>query len=190
MHHLGTKEIKTQRLTLRQFQVTDATMMFKNWTSDEKVIKFLTWPVHQSVDVTKKVLNDWIESYQDLSFYQWAIVLDEINEPIGSISVVDINEQTNMVHIGYCIGSQWWHQGMTSEAFAAVIQYLFEEVKVNRIETQHEPDNPNSGKVMKKCGLTYEGTLRQAMYSNQGIVDACVYSLLASEYQNLKKKTI
>ena len=55
-------------------------------------------------------------------------------------------------------------------------------MKVNRIETQHEPDNPNSGKVMKKCGLIYEGTLRQAMYSNQGIVDACVYGILASEY--------
>ena len=187
MNHLGTKEIKTQRLTLRKFNENDAVMAYRNWTSDEKVIKFLTWPVHQSVDVTKKVLNDWIESYQDLSFYQWAIVLDEINEPIGSISVVDINEQTNMVHIGYCIGSQWWHQGITSEAFAAVIQYLFEEVKVNRIETQHEPNNTNSGKVMKKCGLTYEGTLRQAMHSNQGIVDACVYGILASEYFQKKQ---
>ncbi len=70
MNHLGTKEIKTQRLTLRKFNENDAVMAYRNWTSDEKVIKFLTWPVHQSVDVTKKVLNDWIESYQDLSFYQ------------------------------------------------------------------------------------------------------------------------
>ena len=40
---------------------------------------------------------------------------------------------------------------------------------------------------MKKCGLTYEGTLRQAMHSNQGIVDACVYGILASEYFQKKQ---
>ena len=60
--------------------------------------------------------------------------------------------------------------------------YLFLEVGANRIESQHDPDNPHSGGVMKKCGLKYEGTLRQADYSNRGIVDACVYSILRSEW--------
>ena len=36
---------------------------------------------------------------------------------------------------------------------------------------------------MKKCGLKYEGTLRQADYSNKGIVDAAMYSILRSEWQ-------
>lgn len=49
------------------------------------------------------------------------------------------------------------------------------------IESQHDPNNPNSGKVMKKCGLTYEGTLRKADWSNKGIVDACMYGLLKEE---------
>ena len=57
-----------------------------------------------------------------------------------------------------------------------------EEVGVNRIESQHDPNNPNSGLVMKKCGLKYEGTLRQADWSNKGIVDACMYSLLKAEW--------
>ena len=39
---------------------------------------------------------------------------------------------------------------------------------------------------MTKCGLRYEGTLRQADFSNKGIVDASVYSLLASEYHATK----
>ena len=42
--------------------------------------------------------------------------------------------------------------------------------------------NPNSGKVMLKCGLKYEGTLREADISNKGVVDAAMYSILASEY--------
>ena len=35
---------------------------------------------------------------------------------------------------------------------------------------------------MQKCGLKYEGTLRQTDWSNKGVVDACMYSLLKSEW--------
>ena len=36
---------------------------------------------------------------------------------------------------------------------------------------------------MKKCGLRFEGTLRSADWSNQGIVDASIYSMLAEEFE-------
>lgn len=183
MNHLGTVEIETTRLILRKFTERDIQPAFDNWTSDEKVTEFLRWPTHTSIEVTRSVLLQWIELYKNKDFYQWAIVLKESgDEPIGTISVVGQNETLNRVHIGYCIGSKWWHKGITSEAFMGVIPFLFDEVKVNRIESQHDPNNPNSGKVMQKCGLKYEGTLRQADFSNKGIVNAAMYSILASEY--------
>jgi ribosomal-protein-alanine N-acetyltransferase len=182
MNHKVTRTIETERLILRKFTKGDIRLAYKNWTSDKAVTKYLRWPTHKDLSVTERVLNDWIASYQNPAYYQWAIELKSIGEPIGTISVVDMNEKLGIVHIGYCIGSKWWNQGITSEAFSSVIPFLFEEVGVNRIESQHDPNNPNSGKVMKKCGLKYEGTLRQADYSNQGIVDACIYSLLRDEY--------
>lgn len=183
MNHVGTVIIETKRLILRQFTEKDATAAFRNWTSDEKVTEFLRWPTHESVEITQSILKEWINSYKNNDFYQWAIALKEnSDEPIGTISVVDKNERLDIVHIGYCIGSKWWNQGITSEAFSGIISFLFDEVKVNRIESQHDPNNPNSGKVMVKCGLRYEGTLRQADFNNKGIVDASMYSLLASEY--------
>jgi len=108
--------------------------------------------------------------------------LKEINEPIGSISVVEKDEKLNIVQIGYCIGTKWWNQGIVTEVFSATIRFLFDEVKVNRIEARHDTNNPRSGRVMVKCGLKYEGTLRQAGFNNKGIVDVSVYSILASEY--------
>lgn len=182
MEHKGTKTIETERLILRQFNKNDAEAMFKNWESDSKVTEFLRWKTAVDISEAESVLADWIRGYEKLDFYQWAIVLKELGEPIGSISVVGKNEQLDIVHIGYCIGSKWWHKGITSEAFRAIIPFFFEEVGVNRIESQHDPNNPNSGKVMRKCGLRYEGTLRQADWSNKGIVDACMYSLLKSEW--------
>lgn len=183
MQHKGTVTIETDRLCLRAFTSSDIKAAFKNWTSDEKVTEFLRWPTHTDISITESVISDWIEKSKKPDFYQWAIVLKEINEPIGTISVVDKNEALNILHIGYCIGSKWWHKGITSEAFAAIIPYLFDEVGANRIESQHDPDNPYSGNVMKKCGLTYEGTLRQADFNNKGIVDACMYSLLKEEWK-------
>lgn len=187
MNHQGTKTIESTRLLLRKFCEDDIEKAFANWTSDPLVTPYLRWQTHTSIETTKAIIHEWIEAYHKPNFYQWAIVLKEINEPIGSISIVDQNETTHMLHVGYCIGSKWWKQGITSEAFQMILPYLFEEVKANRIETYHEPDNVASGKVMEKCGLTYEGTLRKQAISNQGLVDACMYSILKSEYDERKR---
>ncbi|MGN1094819.1 MAG: GNAT family N-acetyltransferase, partial [Eubacteriales bacterium] len=116
MEHKGTEIIKTERLILRPFVIGDKESAFRNWMSDEKVTEFLRWPTHRDISVTERVLNEWIENYNDSSFYQWAIVIKDIDEPIGTISVIGIDEKTESVQIGYCIGSRWWHKGYTSEA--------------------------------------------------------------------------
>ncbi len=182
MKHKGTVTIETDRIILRKFSADDINAAFYNWTSDEKVTEFLRWLTHKDIGITERVLNDWIAEYKNLNFYQWAVVPKNINEPIGTISVVDIDERTEKIHIGYCIGSKWWHSGFTSEAFSAIIPFFFEQVEAKRIEAMHDPENPNSGRVMKKCGLIYEGTLRKADWNNRGIVDACMYGILASDY--------
>lgn len=182
MRHLGTQRLETERLILRKFVSNDADAMYRNWASDDEVTKYLMWHTHSNIGVSKAVIENWIKSYSDEKFYQWAIVLKENgDEPIGSISAVHMNEDVSMVHIGYCIGKCWWHQGITSEAMKAVMDYFFEEVGANRIESRHDPRNPNSGKVMKKCGMKYEGTMRSSDRNNQGICDACYYALLKAE---------
>lgn len=57
-----------------------------------------------------------------------------------------------------------------------------EEVGANRVESRHDSNNPNSGKVMAKCGMKLEGILRQADRNNQGICDCCMYGILAQDY--------
>ena len=153
MKHCGTQRLESERLVLRRFVREDAGAMYKNWASDHEVTKYLTWPTHSNVDITKLVIDSWVNSYSDEKYYQWAIVLKE----------------------------NGWHQGITSEALKTVMDFFFEETDTNRIEAQHDPRNLNSGKVMEKCGMKYEGTLRAACRSNQGIHDACYYALLKSE---------
>jgi len=182
MKHRGTVTIETERLILRRFSIEDADYMFNNWASDAEVTKYLMWTVHSDVFISKAIINSWIELYQKLEYYNWTVVLKEINEPIGSIAVVEQRDDISMVHIGYCIGRKWWNKGYTSEALKELIRFFFEEVGVNRIESRHDPRNPNSGKVMQKCGLKYEGTMRDADWNNSGICDAARYAVLAKDF--------
>lgn len=182
MNHIGTQRLETERLVLRRFTADDAPAMYRNWASDAEVTRFLTWPPHASVEVTQGVLASWVESYAKPDYYQWAIVLKQLgDEPIGSISAVGMNDSIDMVHIGYCIGRPWWHQGITSEALSRVIDFFFDEVGANRIESMHDPNNPHSGMVMAKCGMSFEGTMRSADRNNQGICDASHYAILRED---------
>lgn len=182
MNHCGTQRLETGRLILRRYVNADAAAMYKNWASDQEVTRFLTWPTHPNQEVSGRVIEDWVNQYSDDSYYHWAIILkDNGEEPIGDIAVVSLKENVSMAHVGYCIGRNWWHQGITSEALKAVMEFLFDVVAVNRIEARHDPRNPNSGGVMEKCGMKYEGTLHSSDWNNQGICDACYYALLKSE---------
>jgi ribosomal-protein-alanine N-acetyltransferase len=174
--------LETERLILRRFTAEDAEPMFRNWASDTEVTRFLMWQTHPDIEVSKYITNDWVNNYKSDSYYQWAIVPKDLGEPIGSIGAVKVDDATEMVHIGYCIGKAWWHKGYTSEALTRLIKFFFEEVGINRIEARHDPRNPNSGAVMMKAGLKFEGTLRQSDRNNQGICDASYYAILAEDY--------
>ncbi len=181
VEHKGTQLLRTERLILRPFTGDDGAAMFRNWASDPDVTRYLTWPTHQHADVSSFIVRDWASHYSEPDYYQWAIVPTELNEPIGSIAVVEHNDQVGKAHVGYCIGKTWWRQGIMPETLKAVMDYLFDDVGFQRIECRHDPRNAASGAVMRKCGMKYEGTLRQSDWNNQGICDASWYALLKNE---------
>ena len=185
MKHIGTKAIETDRLILRPFMMEDAQPMFDNWASDPEVTKYLTWPAHSSVDVTSMILRDWVAGYEKPDHYNWAITLKEEGDaPVGNISAVQVEDDIDSVEIGYCMGRRCWGKGIMAEALKAVIEFFMAEVGTNRICAGHDTANPNSGKVMTKAGMKYEGVLRQSARNNQGIVDVASYSILKSEWKS------
>ncbi len=181
MNHLGTKRIETPRLLLRPFTMEDAQPMYKNWASDPAVTQYLTWPTHQSPEISCMVISDWVSHYAEEKCYGWAIELKSLSQPIGSISVVHQNEYIQKAEVGYCIGKNWWHCGYMSEALAAVVHFLLFDVGFNRVEACHDPKNPHSGAVMAKCGMKYEGTQRSAGKNNMGLCDLSWYAILSGD---------
>lgn len=189
MKHLGTAMLETARLKLRRFTIEDAGNMYKNWASEDEVTRFLTWPTHASVEVTREVLSKWVTNYEKQDYYNWAIEIKETGEIVGNISVVDIKENVEGAVLGYCMGTRWWGNGIMPEAGKAVVKYLFEQVGFHRIAAAHNKNNPKSGRVMQKIGMTYEGTLRSAGYCNQGVFDVVWYSILREEFDEKERRS-
>lgn len=188
MNHQGTKTIETKRLILRPFTVEDANSFFQNVTSDSEVNRFLTWPLHEAVEDTKKLLAGWGERYENPERYCWAIVLMDSEEVIGTIAAPTVKNRVEAVEVTYCIGSKWWGQGIVPEALQSVMKFLFEEVQANRIEAGFDSNNPNSGRVMEKVGMQKEGILRQAGRNNQGLFDLVFYGILREDWLELQKR--
>ncbi|MCD7762359.1 MAG: GNAT family N-acetyltransferase [Lachnospiraceae bacterium] len=181
MNHIGTIRLKTDRLILRRFTINDAEEMFNNWASDDEVTKYLTWPTHQNIETTQGYINYCIHGYSESAFYQWVIESKETHELIGNISVVQINEEIDGLELGWVIGKKYWGNGYTAEAAKEVIEVLFDKVGANCICAKHDVNNPNSGRVMQKTGMKYEGILRQSGRNNQGIADMAHYSIIRAE---------
>lgn len=182
MNHKGTKTLETGRLRLRPFELSDNEDMYNNWANDDAVTKHLTWPTHTSIEVTDMVLESWVKGYVLDTTYSWAIELKEEGKVIGSIGVVEFKEENEQCSIGYCIGSEFWNKGITSEAFGVIIDFLFDEVGFERIQAYHHSDNPASGKVMMKVGMKHEGCLRHYTKKTSGIyVDCDIYGILKDD---------
>lgn len=180
MRHLGTQMLATERLTLRRFTIEDAENMFYNWSNDPEVTRYLAWTPQESVESTAEFLKQWESDYEKNETYRWAIELNDIEQPIGAIEVVGINEKTDSCEIDFRIGKEYWHQGYTSEALAEVLRFLLAEVGAGRVWAKYDVQNTNAGKVMEKCGMLKEGILKRAGWNNTGIVDIGISAKVVS----------
>ncbi|MCI8379047.1 MAG: GNAT family N-acetyltransferase [Lachnospiraceae bacterium] len=200
MKHAGTKTIETARLILRRLELTDAEMMFRNWTGDDKVTRFLRWDAHTTIDDTKNMIQQWVDNYQYDSTYYWGMYLkkgtdfacwqpphseqfpiEKNSEMIGSIGVTITSEYDFKGELGYKIGSHWWNQGYASEAAEAVINYMFHNTDIERISAFCSVENPASGKVMEKIGMRYEGLMRHYYKTRDGFHDCALYGIIRSQ---------
>ncbi len=186
LDHKGTVTIETERLVLRRFARDDASSLFNNWANDMAVCRYMRWAPHKNKEESRDILDGWLEAYSRKSFYQWAITLNDSKEPIGAIALTVVNENDLCGDVGYCIGKKYWGQGIVAEALNAVLNFAFTSVGFNRIEAYHSTNNPASGRVMQKAGMTFEGMAKQKYRSIMGFEDSNMYSIIREDFDRMK----
>ena len=126
--------------------------MFDNWASDPEVTKYLTWNPHENIEVTKNIINRWLEEEKDPKTIRFVITLKDGGEPIGSIDVV--NYIDGNPEIGYCLSKKYWNQGLMTEACKAFAKYLFNK-GFNKVVIKALVENISSNRVIEKCGFKF-----------------------------------
>jgi ribosomal-protein-alanine N-acetyltransferase len=172
--------LTSERLILRPMTRGDAADLQRLVNDPEIAFNTLSIP-HPYLD---GMAEEWIDSHDEKfaknSEIVFGITLRESGTFVGVIGLMP--EPHDQAELGYWIGREYWNRGYASEATALVIDYAFGTLGVNRVEAIHFTRNPASGRVMEKCGMHLEGTLRQARKKNDGYVDVRVYSILRDEW--------
>ncbi len=186
MVHLGTQRLETNRLILRKFKLEDYIDMYNNWASDENALKYTTRSPMNDLNQSITMINTYINEYNPLKYF-WAIELKETAEVIGNIAFHHLDERTNSVDLGYIIGTQFWNNGYVTEALKIALEFIFNDVGINRVTAYVAPENIGSIKVLEKNNFTYEGRMKQAGISTIGIIDLNIYRLLNEEYKKVER---
>ena len=180
MKHLGTKLLETDRLILRPMRMQDARDMFA-YAQDPEVSRHVLWEAHRNIGQSRQVLRAAIRQYRQGLPASYAITLRKSGRMIGTIGFMWVNLDHKSAEVGYSLSRDYWNQGIMTEALRKIVEFSFEELKLNRLEAQHEISNPASGRVMAHVGMMYEGVMRQRLKNKGRFVDVACYAILRSD---------
>lgn len=186
MNSIGTREINTERMTLRKFDFSDAKDMLELWISKPEIQHMYSEPTYNTLEEVNALLNKYIQNYDNNDYYRWAIVDNESNRCIGQIAFYLVDTKNRFAEIEYCISTDYQCRGLMTEAVKSVLKFGFEEIGFHRIQISTKEINTPSRRVIEKSGFKYEGTLRDYFYYDGRYIDRIYYSMLDSEYFNLK----
>lgn len=155
--------LETPRLRLRKMMPADSGDMYA-YACRGDVTEYLLWDPHPSPAYTKAYLTHLQRQYAGGCFFDWAVVLREENKMIGTCGFARLDDANNSGEIGYVFHPDYWGRGLASEAVRMVLKYGFLSLKLQRIEARCMEENERSLQVMKRCGMQYEGTLRDVLY--------------------------
>lgn len=178
--------IETDRLYLRPLKMSDARDMYA-YAQDPEVSRHVLWDAHKSIWETRRFLLFARGQYRRGFPGSFAVELKESGRMIGTIGFMWVNPDFQSAEVGYSLSRDYWNKGIMTEALEATLRFGFEELKLNRIEAQHDTENPASGKVMAHCGMQYEGIMRQRVRNKGCFRDVALYAILKNDWQKIHK---
>lgn len=171
--------IETPRLLIRPFLETDTDDVFA-YAQDPDVGPRAGWKPHENIDETARIVRMFIQDGD-----VWAIELRESGRVIGSIG---LHRDSRRNHpsarmIGYVLAKPYWGRGLMPECVAAMLRHAFCTLDMLIVSAVYFPFNLQSRRVMEKCGMRHEGTLRLAsrLFNGEYFDDVC-YSITREEY--------
>lgn len=172
--------LETKRLRLRRLTMRDARDVFA-YCRDPEVARHVLWSAQRSVGEARAYIRCMLRRYRSGEPASWGIEWKQTGTIVGTIGYMWIHSEHACAEVGYSLAREMWGKGIMTEALRCVLEYSFGVLRLNRVEAIHEVDNPASGAVMRKCGMRYEGTLRQKLRNKGRYVDVDLYAILSGD---------
>jgi RimJ/RimL family protein N-acetyltransferase len=174
--------LRTRRLTLRPFSAADAPAVQAFASAREIALNTLLIPHPYPDGAAAAWIATHSADFENDRIHHFAIDDGQLTGTIGLVM-----KEQGIAEIGYWIAVPYWGRGYATEAAAEVVRYGFEERNLQRVFACHFTRNPASGRVLRKIGMTYEGTLRQHVRKWDEYVDVAFYGVLRHEYDGVSR---
>lgn len=174
------KTIETDRLLLRLFTEEDAekvTVLCNNYNIFKRT---MTLPYPYTLDCALSWIANHEQNFDSDRMYELAIT-DKISSQLYGAIAISNHMQHKNGEMAYWVGEQYWGNGYGTEAAQAMIDFVFEEKNFHRVYARHFKSNPASGKIMEKCGMQYEGTLKDHVFKIDRFEDIVHYGIVNSK---------
>ena len=174
-------QIETERFFIRHFNFDDINEVVRLCNNINVYKGTLALPYPYTIEAAKS----WIETHDqnrlNQKYYDFAITDKKSGKLLGAIGL-SYSQNHHHGEAGYWIGEEYWSQGIASEALSAILKYAFEILHYNRVYAKHFGFNTASGKVMQKCGLIYEGSLKKHIFKDNQYHDIECYGITVDRY--------
>lgn len=148
--------IKTERLILRKAQMSDAAILHDAYMSHPEISEYMGWEPHTELSQSEWWINHCIQQWDARENY--AFVIEYESKPMG---MVGMHHMPGRVTLSYVIAKPYWGRGIMPEAVNALIDWALAQDHIYRAQIFCHIDNHKSQRVIEKCGLVYEGTLKR-----------------------------
>lgn len=174
------EQLETNRLIIRKLKQSDLED-YLELKMDESIHAFQQSDVKANKEEYKIDFDEILNGYnntESLKIYWLAIELKEENKVVGCLSIVRMSEQNKFCSMGWEINAKYRRKGIAFEGASKLIEYLFKEMNLHRIQINIWEGNQNSLNLAKKLGFQFEGTSKEARIKNGKYLDVWNLALL------------
>ena len=171
--------IKHGRITLRHVTDADLPLLARSANDPEMRGPHTSSRLRSEQQMRKRFQETGYSSDE----FEKLMICNEAGEAIGDVCHFPAKRYTDAREVGwYLYGPANRGKGYASEAVTALVDYLFQNYAINRIECSTGTDNTPSLKLAERCGFVKEGVARGMMFIHGRYVDSAVFSILRSEW--------
>lgn len=152
--------IFTERLTLRKITIDDIDNIFK-LDSNPDVVKYVGVPPVKLKEESAKMIENFINQYQNNGTGRLAVIEKENNQFIGWCGIKlltdEVNGFKNVYELGYRFLPEFWGKGYATESALASLDLGFNQLNAEKIYAYADIDNESSNHILTKLGFENKG---------------------------------